>query len=251
MAFTRLPAATNTGHVYRDRVGGGLTDGTSIAGFYAAHHRHSARSVWLQRLAAGEIVLNGQRLSADQEVQPGDQLEWHRPPWLEPAVPALPLPLFDDGDLTVFDKPSGLPVLPAGGFLEHTVLRQLERCVARGDLDARAGLPRPVHRLGRHTSGLLVCARRRTTRAWLSALLRDSTVASQRQERRPGCTKLYRALTHALPGPLSVGEIRRVTMPIGWSPHPLLGRIWCAGGSGALAAESDFTLLERAAVLPL
>jgi 23S rRNA pseudouridine1911/1915/1917 synthase len=58
--------------------------------------------------------------------------------------------------------------------LEHTVLRLLERR-HQGD---PAGIPRPVHRLGRFTSGLLVCARRPATRAWLSARLRESTMAA-------------------------------------------------------------------------
>jgi 23S rRNA pseudouridine1911/1915/1917 synthase len=113
--------------------------------------------------------------------------------------------VFDDGDLLVLNKPSGLPVLPAGGFLLHTLLAQLEGWAAGGRLDAAAGLPRPVHRLGRFTSGLLVCARRPTSRAWLSALLRESTTPAARSAPSSGhpaghpppargCLKLYRAL---------------------------------------------------------
>ena len=251
-----LPVALNQGHAYRDRVrpadlvnpSGDPLHQPSLSGFYAARYPHSSRALWRQRLAAAEICRNGQRLQADGPLAPGDRLVWHRPPWQEAAVPGLPSPLFDDGDLLVIDKPSGLPVLPAGGFLEHTVLRLLERQVAEGQLDAAAGLPRPVHRLGRFTSGLLVCARRQATRAWLSALLRESTAAPQAAGAAPGrCRKLYRALTAPLPASLAVGSCRRITTPIGRFPHPLLGRIWAAGGDGALAAESDFTLLERRA----
>lgn len=250
-----LPAALNQGYDYRDRVrladlidpSGQPPGQPSLSCFYARRYPHSSREVWLQRLAAAEICRNGQRLLADGPLAPGDQLAWHRPPWQEPAVPVLPDPLFDDGDLLVFDKPSGLPVLPAGGFLEHTLLRQIERRVARGDLAATPGLPRPVHRLGRHTTGLLVCARRPATRAWLSALLRDSTASPRPPDRAAGCRKLYRALTAPLPESLAVGDSLRVTTPIGRAPHPLLVRIWCAGGDGALPAESRFTLLERRA----
>jgi hypothetical protein len=88
-------------------------------------------------------------------------------------VPADFQVVYDDGDLQVIDKPAGLPVLPAGGWLEHTLLRLLERR-HRG---AGVAIPRPVHRLGRYTSGLLVCARQPQTRAWLSASLRESTAA--------------------------------------------------------------------------
>ena len=261
-----MPEALNQGHAYRDRVlpadlldPCGDPQTLSLSGFYAARYPHSCRDVWLQRLAAAEICRNGQRLQADGPLAPGDRLVWHRPPWQEAAVPGLPSPLFDDGDLLVIDKPSGLPVLPAGGFLEHTVLRLLEREVAEGRLDAAAGLPRPVHRLGRFTSGLLVCARRPASRAWLSALLRDGTAAVAQVgspgeapgAMPPACRKLYRALIGPLPtpgaGPAAAGQSLRVCTPIGRRPHPLLGEIWAAGGQDALPAVSTFTLLERRA----
>jgi 23S rRNA pseudouridine1911/1915/1917 synthase len=182
--------------------------------------------------------------------------------------------VYDDGDLHVIDKPAGLPVLPAGGWLEHTALRLLERRHS-GD---PGGIPLPVHRLGRFTSGLLVCARRPATRAWLSACLRESTVAGLPDplpdpvldhglEPTPGpshgadrplrsapagasaaCRKLYRALL--VPGVLALqpGESLSITVSIGRRPHPQLGRIWCAADGreqGDLAARSTLTLLER------
>ncbi|MFM8674933.1 MAG: RluA family pseudouridine synthase [Vulcanococcus sp.] len=235
-----LPAARNGGHAYRDRVDRAWP---SVVGYYAAHYGHSAASIWRQRLAAGEIQCNGQRLRADGPLAAGDQLVWHRPPWWEAAVPALHQGaiVFDDGDLLVLDKPSGLPVLPAGGFLRHTLLAQLEALVA--------GAPLPVHRLGRFTSGLLVCARRPATRAWLSAQLRDSTRADPAASAGPvPCRKLYRALTTPLPDPWTPGSTETVAWPIGRRPHPLLGEIWCGlspGQGDGLPAHSRFTLLQR------
>jgi len=157
-------------------------------------------------------------------------------------VPELPGPLFDDGDLLVFDKPSGLPVLPAGGFLEHTLLAQLQD---------RWPAARPVHRLGRFTSGLLVCARSRSGRAWLSALLRESS--SPLAVRSGPCRKTYRALLQPpVPGSplwaLKPGESLELATPIGRSPHRRLGSIWAAAPKGyptALAALSALRVLER------
>ena len=255
-----LPAALNRGHAYRDRLG--ASDG--IAAFYAARYAHSALGVWRERLAAGEIWCNGQQLWADGRAQAGDQLVWHRPPWQEPAVPVLPNPLFDDGDLLVINKPRGLPVLPAGGFLEHTLLTQLQQ---RHQADS-LGIPRPVHRLGRFTSGLLVCARQSQSRAWLSAQLRESTWAARQATAAQGvpgcgsakgCRKLYRALV-AVPAVGSAlalaeaalvrGEGLALTTPIGRQPHPRLGQLWCAAAPGdpaALEARSWVRLLERRA----
>ena len=240
-----LPPAFNQGWTYRDRPG--LASGTSVAGYYASRYGHSDLAVWLGRIAAGEVHCNGRRLLADGPLAAADRLAWQRPPWQEAAVPELPGPLFDDGDLQVIDKPSGLPVLPAGGWLEHTVLRLLERR-HRGD---PAGVPRPVHRHGRFTSGLLVCARQPQTRAWLSARLRESTAQDQSQAAPllgKGCRKLYRALV--VPGVLALqpGESRLVEVPIGLRAHPQLGQLWCAADGSApgdRSARSTLTLLER------
>ena len=165
-----LPRARNGGWSYPDRIDA-RSHGLPVTAFYAGRYRHSAQQEWQRRLDAGEIKRNGQRLLADLTLVAGDRLVWQRPPWWEEAVPGTWAVVLDDGDLLVIDKPAGLPVLPAGGWLEHTVLGLLQR---RHQGDA-AGVPRPVHRLGRFTSGLLVCARRPATRAWLSARLRDST----------------------------------------------------------------------------
>ena len=232
-----LPAAFNRGHAYRDRVD---QPAASITAFYADRYRHSDQSVWVERLAAGEIWWNGQQLRADVPLAAGDRLVWHRPPWQEEAVPVLNEGsiVFDDGDLLVLNKPSGLPVLPAGGFLEHTLLTQLQRW---------APAARPVHRLGRFTSGLLVCARRPDSRSWLSAQLRESTQAGLSGAQRR-CRKLYRALVGPLPSDWGRLETRAVTTPIGRRPHPLLGDIWCAANAddpASLPSRSDFTLLER------
>lgn len=176
MAEGWLPPALNGGWIYRDRIDA-AAGGARVTAFYASRYRHSPPEAWLRRLEAGEIERNDQPLRQDAVLAAGDRLVWHRPPWREEAVPALPQSLHDDGDLLVLAKPSGLPVLPAGGWLEHTVLRLLERR-HQGD---PAGVPRPVHRLGRFTSGLLVCARRPATRAWLSTALRESTSAGPEQ----------------------------------------------------------------------
>jgi len=141
----------------------------------------------------------------------------------------------------VINKPSGLPVMPAGGFLVHTLSHQL---VLWSREQGEPLAPKPVHRLGRFTSGLLVCARRPESRAWLSRLLRDSTADGAPS----ACRKVYRALTEPLPPDWPLGESREVTVAIGRHPHPLLGEIWCAAdpsAATALPSRSCFTLLER------
>jgi 23S rRNA pseudouridine1911/1915/1917 synthase len=240
-----LPAALNGGWIYHDRIEATVP---SAVAFLAERHRHSSPAVWRERLAGGEILRNGALFREDTPLAPGDQLSWHRPPWKEGAVPCTWRVVHDDSDLHVIDKPAGLPVLPAGGWLEHTALRLLER---RHGGDPR-GIPRPVHRLGRFTSGLLVCARQRGTRRWLSALLRESTSGSEAAAAASGCRKVYgaRLVPGGLPPALAPGEPLTIRTPIGRRPHGRLGWIWCAAlepQPGDLSALSTLTLLERRA----
>lgn len=247
-----LPAVLNGGWIYRDRVNR-AADGQLASDFYAARYPHSDRETWLRRLACGEIWRHDLPLQADAVLAGGDRLAWHRPPWREPAIPGAWETVFDDGDLLALNKPSGLPVMPAGGFLENTLLRLLERQYVNDP----AGVPRPVHRLGRYSSGLLLCARRPASRAWLSALLRESTALVAETNDPPGaaaaassggCRKIYRALLAPGALELQVGDQISITTPIARQPHPRLGHLWAAGrrdDAAALAARSQLTLLEQ------
>ena len=224
-------AALNQGWTYRHRVQ--PAEAGQVALELLVHRwQHSDRATWAQRLQAGECQLNGAPVQAEQVLQRGDELLWQRPPWLKPAIPDQWETIVDDGDLLVINKPSGLPVMPGGGFLQHTLTALLEPTGAK-----------PVHRLGRFTSGLQVCARRPETRAQLS----------RQMQPRGGCRKLYQAWAQRVPA-LDVGQCLAITTTVVERQHPLLGWIWGPRADDLellrrqLSAHSEIRLLERAAI---
>ena len=223
-------AALNQGWTYRDRVPAEAA-GSSLINWLAQLYRHSDAERWRQRITAGELDCNGLRLVADRQLQGGERLCWRRPPWLEEAIPDQWQTIHDDGDLLVINKPSGLPVMPGGGFLHHTLTALLEPTGAR-----------PVHRLGRFTSGLQVCARTAQTRALWSKQFRPDG----------GCSKVYQAWSHRVPG-LELGQCLTVSSDVVERPHPLLGWIWGPEPleeqpiRKRLSAHSELELLERTA----
>ena len=222
------PAALNNGWTYCDRVRAG-EQSSRLSDVLANRYRHSSSATWQQRLASGEITLNGFACPDDVEVKTGDWIRWQRPPWVEAPVPDQWEVIHDDGDLLVVNKPSGLPVMPGGGFLCHTLTALLQPSGAK-----------PVHRLGRFTSGLQVCARRPETRAKLSAQLRS----------HGEIRKTYQALTERIPN-LEVGQRLIISSDIVERQHPLLGWIWGPEPSieerfrRRLSAHSEVELLER------
>lgn len=213
----------NHGWTYEDKVGADAA-GETIAGFYSKRYRHSSESVWRERCAAGEVERNGKPAVADDILESGDQLVWHRPPWEEPAVPLDFRIVYEDSDIVAVDKPAGLPVLPDGGFYENTLLHQLSLCYPDETIV-------PVHRLGRGTSGLLLSARSERAREHLSAQFRDETARAEGALR-----KIYVASTAPCPE-LGVGEEIRIETPIGPVPHPLLGTVHAASPTGKPACS--------------
>lgn len=213
----------NQGWVYRDRISAAQA-GVSVLAYYADRYRHSSWQEWAQRLAAGQLWRNGAVLREDGNLEAGDGLEYHRSPWVEPPVPLAFEVLYDDRDLLVIAKPSGLPVLPGGPFLTHTLLHQLQRRYPHQT-------PVPIHRLGRGTSGLMLLARSPLARSVLSHQLRQDTATAQAPHAPYHIVKTYRAW--AAPGDLP--DQFTLTTPIGPVDHPWLGQVYGASPQGRFA----------------
>ncbi|NEQ99278.1 MAG: RluA family pseudouridine synthase [Cyanothece sp. SIO2G6] len=219
--MTHANASLNQGWIYCEQVPP-TTAGQTILDYYSSHYPHSSQAVWQQRIESGLVQINGQDVTADTRLQTGQQLAYHRPPWYEPNVPLDFDILYEDESLWAIAKPSGLPVLPGGGFLHHTLLHQL-RCRYPDET------PAPIHRLGRGTSGVMLVARSPQARAHLSQQLRQHHM-----------TKVYRALV----GPGDLPDQFTITTPIGKIPHPTLGYVYGATIRGK-SAHSDCRVLER------
>ncbi|XHX78138.1 MAG: RluA family pseudouridine synthase [Stenomitos frigidus ULC029] len=221
----------NNGWTYREQVDRSA-QGLTVLDYYTQRYRHSSRAEWADRIRSGQILLNAVATTAETRLIAGQRLSYRRSPWQEPAVPLTFEVLYEDAALMVVAKPSGLPVLPGGGFLEHTLLWQLQQRYP-------AETPLPIHRLGRGTSGLLLLARSPTARAYLSQQMRENTLEPLGD--RP-MHKIYRTLVQGNPP----HDRFTITEPIGKQPHPVLGYVYAAQPQGAFA-QSDCHVLRRGA----
>jgi 23S rRNA pseudouridine1911/1915/1917 synthase len=217
--------ALNQGWTYEEIVTKSAA-GTSILDYYSDRYPHSNRTEWLARIVGGAVQVDGESVEPSQPLVAGQLLYYHRSPWQEPEVPLEFRILYEDADLWVIDKPSGLPVLPGAGFLDHTVLGQLRLKVA-------TETPTPIHRLGRGTSGCLLLARSALAKSNLSQQLRDRKLE-----------KIYRTIIG--PTPTSVPNQGKITTPIGKISYPQLGYLYAATADG-LDAESDYHMVRRSA----
>jgi 23S rRNA pseudouridine1911/1915/1917 synthase len=195
----------NQGYAYR-HILGPESEGHCVVTYMVEHFRHSNTFQWQERLEAGELVLNAIVAQGGELVKPGDVVIWNRPAWLEPATPQHYQIVYRDEHLLVVDKPSGLPTIPGGGFYLNTLLSMVQKDFHEA---------RPMHRLGRATSGLVVFAL-------------DHQTASQLAHGWPSVLKQYIALAvgHA------TDEKYDIQMPIGPVPHARLGYVHAASDFG-------------------
>lgn len=194
--------------------------GQTLLAHLAALYRHSSIEAWQEKLNAGEVTLDGVIATGSETVAEGQTLVWNRPPWTEPEAPREFAVLWEDEHLLAVNKPSGLPTLPGGGYLENTLLRLVQQ---------RTPEANPAHRLGRATTGIVLFAKTPQAAARLFA-----------DWNTPKIEKIYRALAQ------NVAERDRyeIVTPIGLVPHPLIGSVWAASPGGK-ASKSVATVLER------
>jgi 23S rRNA pseudouridine1911/1915/1917 synthase len=185
----------NNGYNYHDRI---LKpdEGVSAAAFYTRHYPHSTEEAWRQRIEAGQILLNGRPSLPDDALTRGDHLIYHRLPWEEPDAPRDFETLFEDEDVLALAKPSGLPVLPGGFFLENTLLYLVRQRYGAGCS--------PLHRLGRGTSGAILFSRNARAARSLASAMKDRRIL-----------KVYLALASGT----SMPDTFTVDAPIGPVPY--------------------------------
>jgi 23S rRNA pseudouridine1911/1915/1917 synthase len=148
---------------------------------FVADRTGLSRSFVQKLISDGRLVDDeGRRLRANSEVRGGGvtlevppvEVPYH----LEPDPTIEIEVIYEDDDILIVNKPSGLVVHPAPGHWRGTLVNAL---LARGDhYGGIAGVARPgiVHRLDRDTSGLLIVARNDAAQASVMAQLKARRV---------------------------------------------------------------------------
>ena len=214
----------NSGCEYGEELGAPAA-GRNIVEYLARRYPSAGREEWLKRVISGRVLLNGVPTDTDTVLRSGQKLIWRRPPWEEPDVPRAFAVLYRDEYLLAAAKPAGLPTMPGGGmFMKNTLLTMVRR---------RYPEARPLHRLGRGTSGVVLFARAPEVFAKVSQAWSRGEVL-----------KSYRTLAAGLPA----ADEFDIDVRIGRIPHPFLKTIHAAvpnDNASGKPAHSRVRVLER------
>ena len=125
----------------------------------------------------GLVTVNGAIVNKNYKLRDGDEVTIEEEEIVELSAEPEDIPLdiiYEDDDIIVVNKPSGMVVHPAPGNPSGTLVNALmHHC--KGSLSAINGVIRPgiVHRIDKDTSGLLVVAKNDEAHIFLSSLLKD------------------------------------------------------------------------------
>ena len=159
-----------------------------------------SRSLWQKYIKAGYVSVNNKVVTTPKfEVDETDEIALNLPE-KEQADVDLPI-LYEDDDVIVVNKPSGLLTHAKGGLSDEPTVAEIIRPKTSFATDTdRPGI---VHRLDRDTSGLLIIAKNP-----------ESAVHLQRQFAERIAKKTYIAITDGKPK-LNAAKI---DLPIGRNP---------------------------------
>lgn len=167
-----------------------------------------SRSLLQDWIRQGRVQLAGKPAKPSTRLKNGQAIRLEIPP-LQPADPqpdpSIPLHIvYEDAHLIVLDKQRGLVVHPAVGNPDGTLVNAL--LAHSPDWSGIRGVGRPgiVHRLDKHTSGLMVVAKTDQAHTGLQQQFQNRTVL-----------KIYQALVWGVPHP----RHGRVNQPLARDPR--------------------------------
>ena len=139
-----------------------------------------SRSAAAKLVESGMVLVNSKTVAKNYKIRANDEIEVFQPEIAECEVVPQNIPIdivYEDSDIIVVNKESGMVVHPAAGNPDGTLVNALlYHC---GDsLSGVGGVARPgiVHRIDKDTSGLLVVAKNDFAHVALSEQLKDHSM---------------------------------------------------------------------------
>ncbi|MCD4813569.1 RluA family pseudouridine synthase [bacterium] len=154
--------------------------GMRIDLFLSKNIPDTSRSAVVRALQSGKVRVQGKVISkAGFSVKGGDRVIFEPVPVVDTQICAEDIPIsivFEDDDLAIIDKPTGMVTHPAVGHHAGTLVNALLHHL--DNLSGVGGVKRPgiVHRLDKETSGLLMVAKTDRAHRALSEKIQQRTV---------------------------------------------------------------------------
>ena len=213
-------------------------DGPQRVDKFIASNTNKSRGEVQKYFTESTVLINGKVAKPSQLVKSGDLVEFETLEIVESTIEKQNIPLeivYEDSDVIVVNKPSGMVVHPANGHYKDTLVNALMyHCT---DLSTINGEIRPgiVHRIDKDTSGLLVACKNDLSHNSIAAQLKAKT-----------STRKYIAIVYGN----FEHNYGKIDAPIARDPQNRLKMAVVKGGKESITTfkvlerYGDYTLLE-------
>jgi tRNA pseudouridine32 synthase/23S rRNA pseudouridine746 synthase len=141
--------------------------------YLISHFPHVGAADWRSRFERGKITQHdGACLKADAVYRRGTLVFYEREVEGEPESQETHEVLFRNSEILVADKPHGMPVTPAGNYLQRSLLYRLQQATGVRGIT-------PLHRLDRDTAGLVLFSLNPLTRGHYHKLFAEGEIARE------------------------------------------------------------------------
>ncbi len=128
---------------------------------YLADNTDYSRNLILNLIKNGDILVNGSKIKPSYKVKCGDEITINNVKTDTKDITPWDYPLdivYEDDDIIIVNKPSGMVVHPGNGNKDHTLVNALKSYTDKlSDINGeRLGI---VHRIDKDTSGLIIVAK--------------------------------------------------------------------------------------------
>jgi tRNA pseudouridine32 synthase / 23S rRNA pseudouridine746 synthase len=151
-------------------VPGGISVDITLLDFLSKRFPHIGAEAWKSRIEEGKVRFgNGTAAFALSRIGPGMEIRYFREVPNEPRIVDAHQILYRDDHILVACKPHFLPVVPGGKFVRECLLYHLMEETNLGELS-------PVHRIDRHTAGLVLFSIHENERGQYQDLFKERQV---------------------------------------------------------------------------
>ena len=207
--------------------------GWRVDHYLARLYPNYSRGLFQKAIEQHVVLVNGLAVKASRRLRVNDRLSVRLPELPDESITPEDLPfqvIFEDDVLAVVNKPDDMVTHPSKGHLKGSLAAALQFHFDK--LSDAAGKLRPgiVHRLDRHTTGLLLVAKDNTVHHLLSKQFELREVKKE-----------YRALVRGVPE----CDRGRIDTYIRVHPKRREKMLVCLEGGNARHAVTDYEVLEK------
>ncbi|KAL2264908.1 hypothetical protein VTJ83DRAFT_7418 [Remersonia thermophila] len=147
--------------------------GRELIDVFQSEFRDRPIEYYREAMVSGQVAVNGKTVGPHYVLKNGDLIS-HTTHRHEPPITAEPIAVIhEDDDMVVINKPSGVPVHPAGRYHYNSVVEIMK--TERGPDFA----PRPCNRLDRLTSGIMFIAKHAKAAEQLGVQIKQRSVRKE------------------------------------------------------------------------